>query len=620
MTTDRAGGRPAAARMERLGAVLLLLAAAAALSCAARLAASATIAIVESRRLLPRWDLATHLVHAWVDYDFLVTGRVHRLLWDLWLQGYWPPAHSIYQVPFFVALGGRMSAGLWSSVAAFVLTGVVGTAILWRQWRSAAILPAGLFVGLLSTSPYLLGYGSVAMTEMVGALAQLVVLLCALRYRERPNPKTARGFAISLTVLFFTKYNYFLLLAVPLALHEFLERTSGRSQGARAVMVWRCTWRLVSRPLAAFVCLYLAALAALVFTGGFDVRVFGHRVAVHTIGASGHVVLYIVLARLAFLHRRGRLDWHRPSAVDPRVRALLVWFAAPVAVWLAAPYPNHIRDFANLVINRPLGQPSMGAGLATYLEALRTAYFYREPIAVLVVGVFACAALMYRRQPPLNQWLVLAVPLQFAAIALHQTRFPRFLLLPVALLCLGAASEVGRWLAASARARLVAAVVSPAVVALGIAASARLVTEDRFRAIAFEHYTDSALLPAALDAIRAELTARDRLAIVGQSNDLSPALFRWQLGPPSGAPCFPLEVAGAASPELAAATRILLVTPIGSESPALETTGGYLAARRVVEEEIARGDLVSRREIPVTDMRVVLRLYDRTPGTTGAGR
>jgi hypothetical protein len=613
MTTDRIGAaRPVAASA-------LLIAAAAALADAAHVVAAHTIAVVNARRFLPRWDLATHLVHAWVDYDFLTTGRLHRLIWDLWLQGYWPPMHSIYQLPFLVAFGGRLASGLWSSLAAFVLVGLIGAAILWKQWRTAAILPAALYVALVASSPYLLAYGSVAMTEMVGALAQLVVLFAALRYRQRPGTRTARALGVSLTVLFFTKYNYFLLVAVPLVLHECLERTSGWRARRRLASVSRRAWRLAATPTGALLGLYGAALVAVAATGGFDARVFGQRISVHTVGASGHVVLYVVLARAWYLHRRGRIGWNRLTSADPRVRPLLIWFVAPVLVWLAAPYPNHIRDVANLVINRPLGQPSMGAGVATYLEALRADYFYREPVLAVVIVLFLSAAAAYRRQPPLMQWLILAVPIQVATIALHQTRFPRFLLLSVVLLCLAACGEIARWLAVVPRLGLVAALLAPLPLVLGASAARQVVTEERFRALAFEHYTDSAILPTALDAIRAELTPADRLAIVGQSNDLSPALFRWQLGPPSGAPCFPLEIAGAASPELAMATRVLLIIPIGSESPALEMNRGYLAARRVVKDEIDRGELVSRREIPVTDMRVRLALYDRRLLPAAAG-
>src|SRR5262245_47178954 len=319
-----------------------------------------TVVVVSARRLLPRWDLATHLDSGWMDYHLLVTGQIHRLIWDLWLQGYWPPVLSIYQVPFYLVLGAGVTSGLRSALVAFVLTGLAGSALMWRLRRSAALLPASLFLALLVSSPYLLAYASVTMTETLGALVQVVVLLTYTRYRQDGTQSAARIFAISLTVLCFTKYNYFLLLVGPLALYELFERTSGVSAALARLMRWG-QYALTS-PTIVLVLVYLVGLLFVMTTGGFDLQLLGRRISVHTIGNSGHVVLYALLARLWYLHRRRRIDWQRITSADPLVRPLLVWLAIPVTIWLASPYPNHIRDVANLVINRPLGESTVSAG------------------------------------------------------------------------------------------------------------------------------------------------------------------------------------------------------------------------------------------------------------------
>ena len=596
---------------DRLGP-LLVTAAAAVLSYVAHVVAQHTIAVVQARGLLPRWDLATHLVVGWNDYHLLVTARIHRLLWDLWLQGYWPPVHSLYQVPFYVALGGGMAAGLWSSLAAFVFTGITGTAVLWRQWRRAALLPASIFLALLMSSPYLLAYASVTMTEMLGAFVQLVVVLCYIWYRQAPSRQTARAFALSLTVLFFTKYNYFFLLVVPLAIHEWIERTAGDSASARLVAAGRWSRRVLSSGVGILLALYGVGLLFILRSGGFDFHVLGRRVSVHTIGNTGHVVLYLLLARLWSRHRRGLIDWGRIASADLRVRPLLVWFVLPVTIWLASPYPNHIRDFGNLVFNRPLGESTVGGGVATYLEVLRFSYFYSQWLLALVAAVLAIAAVRYREQPPWMRWLLVAIPMQFAAIAVHQTRFPRFLLLSVVLLCLAAASEAGRWCASSSRGRLAGALAAPLILALGVAGARLAVTQARFRDVAFENYTDSTSLRNALTTVREELTADDRLAIVGEGNELSPALLRWELGPPAGAACFPFQIGGAARLDPSRATRILMMEPAGTTPGPLDVTSYYLAQRRTVLERVERAEFALRQDIRLDDMHVVVRVYDRT--------
>jgi hypothetical protein len=577
----------------------------------AAVVAQRTIQVVDARGLLPRWDLATHLVLGWSDYHFLATGRVHRLLWDLWLQGYWPPVLSIFQIPFYLLFGGGMTGGLWSSMMAFVLTGVIGCAVLWRHWTRDALLPASLFVALLMSSPYVLAYASVTMTEMLGAAMQLSVILCYVTYRQRATPQTARAFAISLTVLFFTKYNYFFLLAVPLGVCEWLDRPAGEGAETRLAALGRWSRRALASPTAMLLALYVVFLLFLTRTGGFEFHVFDRRIAVHTIGNTGHVVLYLALARLWYLHRRSRIDWHRLTAADPRVRPLLLWFVVPVTIWFASPYPNHIRDFANLVFNRPLGEPTVARGIATYVDALRTSYFYSPAVLAGVLVVFAIAVLSYRNQPSWVRWLIVAIPVQCAAMAFHQTRFPRFLLLTVVLLCLVAASEVGRWCAGSRVGRLAGTVLVPVILLLGIEGARSAVTQQRFLSVAFENYTDSEPLRRALGTIRGELRSDDRLAIVGEGNDLSPALMRWELGPPSGVACSPFQIGGAARLDPALATRVLLMEPVAAGRGSLDVTDYYLAQRQAILARVDAGEFAHHRDFPLDDMQVTLRLYDR---------
>lgn len=569
-------------------------------------AAKATIQSVEARGLLPRWDLASHLAHGWVDYHLLTTGRLHLFLWDLWEQGYWPPGLSIVQVPFFLLLGGDVTDGLWASVAAFVLLAVVGAAALVSEDADRNPIAAAIFVALLLSSPYLLAYATVTMTEMLGALAQVAVLAAYASHLRARDRATAIRLALALTALFFVKYNYFFLLALPLAIHFWLERISGSQwQGIRraAASLWR-SWT------ARLVMLYAAALLLVMVTGGFETRILGQRLSVRSVGSSGHVVLYALLARLWYLHRRGRVPWDRLVASDPLVRPLLLWFVVPVTVWIASPVPNHLRDIANLVINRPMGQASVEAGFGSYLEALRTSYFYADWVLMLVLAAFAAAAWRYRRQPALVQVLVIAVPLQFAAITMHHTRFTRFLLLTVVLLCLAAAAELARWFAALSRSRVLAGVVAVLVLVAGVQAARGVVTQERFIVLAFEHYTDSGPLRSALREIRGLLTADDRLVIAGQSNELSPALFRLELGPPSGVACFPYEIGGEDRLDLASATRLLVVEPMDAGAPA-DLVSAHESRLQEIRTAIGNGSLVPEREVALPDRRLKLMLYRR---------
>src|SRR5262249_12338581 len=157
----------------RLFQIALMSTAGVALCYVATLIVHQSIDVVRHEPMLPRWDLAAHLVNGWADYAYLKTLQIHRLLWDLWQQGYWPPVHSMYQMPFYLVLGSDIASGNMSSIAAFVLLGLAGTALLYLQCRTAALLPVALFLMFLCTSPFYLAYASVAMTEMLAALAHM---------------------------------------------------------------------------------------------------------------------------------------------------------------------------------------------------------------------------------------------------------------------------------------------------------------------------------------------------------------------------------------------------------------------------------------------------------------
>ena len=254
----------------------------------------------------------------------------------------------------------------------------------------------------------------------------------------------------------------------------------------------------------------------------------------------------------------------------------------------------------------------METGLARYADALRSSYCYDPWVLAGVAPGFAAAAVRYSHQPPLMQCIILAVPLQLAAVAVHQTRFPRFLLPTVVLLCLVASHEAGTWLARVGCRPLAGGALAVMVLVSGLAAARAVVTEERFRIIAFENYTDNPILRAALDSIHGDLSPDVRLVVVGQSNELSPGMFRWELGPPSGAPCFPYEAGGVRGIDIRLATRVLLLEPSGPGSGRLDVTGFYLAQRSAVLERADRGALMLRREYSLPDMGVALRLYDRT--------
>lgn len=593
---------------DRRALVPSLLAIAAALSIIATVVWSHGIESVVSRGLLPRWDLASHLVNGWRDAHYLTTGQLGRLAWDLWGQGYWPPGHSLLQMPFYVLSGDGVAAGLLSSLAALIGTVAGGVVLAVLAWGRTAGLPAAIFLVLAATSPAFLAYGSLAMTEMPGALAQMAVLVCHAWFERTRSAAAARAFAIALCALFFVKYNYFLLLALPLVAHVLLTRLSMASWPdvrRRAAAAGRS---LVATRFRVFVLAYGLCLLLIPLTGGASFTVGGVRVALRTVGYAAHPLLYLVLARLWWLHRRGRLDWARWWALDPRLRPLAVWCALPIAVWLASPYPNHIKDVVNLVVNVPMTEPTTGQGFSGYLRTAVSDYFADGWMLAAVSAGFIAAVVRYRRAEPLHQLLVLMAVGQVLLVLTHHTRDPRFLLLAMPPLWLASAGAIGAWLTTRRTPAVTAASIGLAVAA---AAGAEATAGGAaFQRLVRQQYVDSATLAGTMAAIRDETGPRDRVAVIGRIDALSPALLAWELGPPSGEPAFPREVLREAdAPALDSADVVVFVAPLTATADAFSRERER--ARLRVEGRAEAGQLRPVREFRVDDAGVRVLVFRR---------
>ena len=551
--------------------------------------------------LLPRWDLAAHLLNGWTTYDHVANGRLARFLWDIWSQGYWPPGQSMFQLPFYAATGGSILGGLYSSTAAFGLTAAASVVLLGYIAGTRAWLPAALAVALMSTSPFFLAYATVAMSEMVGALAQVIVLVCYARYERTRDAAAMRWLALSLSLLFFTKYNYFILLAVPLACHVFLASAAGMPARARLRAVQRAISAWCATAPGRATVGYLLTVVAILSVGGLSIPVGDHRIAFRTVGYSLHPLLYGWLAYAWYTHRKGRWDLRRLAATDPRLPPFIVWFVVPIAVWLASPLPNHIKDLVYLVVNVPMGPESAQRGVTAYLNAIRTDYFAHPVVFVTALCAFLRAAARYQWQPPLMRLLIATAALQFAMVTAHHTRDARFLLLAMPPFWIVSAHEVSGWLARrQPRVAMTAAVVT---LCAAVAGAYAVTSAPNFRRLALEHYVRSAALTDAVSAIRDMVPPVGDVALIGRRDTVSPSLMKWQLGPPSGLRQFPQETTREADlPRLDRAAMVVLIEP--SEVSTTDATARVMA-------HVDAGTLVPTRTFPVSDLGVSIRVFLR---------
>jgi hypothetical protein len=197
-------------------------------------------------------------------------------------------------------------------------------------------------------------------------------------------------------------------------------------------------------------------------------------------------------------------------------------------------------------------------------------------------------------------------------VVAHHTRFTRFLITPMLFVWIAAAAEIGAWTRAAGR--VAGALAAGAVTIYGAAAAHAVLAEDRFRQAAFENYTDSPALTAALDGVRAEAGATGPIAVLGRSDQVSPGLMRLRLGPPSGGRFFPVEVLRNADvPALLDAPFALLLAPGAPARTSPEISSDYPRDAARLQPLIESGRFLLVRRYPVDDPSVQLELYRAPP-------
>jgi len=550
------------------GALLLLGAAALGLCVAAEL-----VRLSWTSPRLPQWDMAKYGV------DGL---RLARAVWDgepwtflvtIHEMDVWPPLFPLLELPVFLVLGSgyRVPAALVGALfAATVAAAFWAGRSATRGWAGE---PAGWVAGAVAaaffaTSPLFQVLGTVVMLEVPGALVLLLAVGAYARslarasvhgpaapppppvsHATRPagaeDPSALRAFraaCLLATLLFFTKYNYGLLWLVPLLLHEAW-RHHGGPRPALGLLLAAGRRLELRRPWPVFVGLYLLALLSVVVTGGWSLVLGGVAIEAHSIG-NGLYLLYL-LAALRALLRLGRRASFRPAraaallrerlaALPPRGRALLLWVAAPIGLWLLL--PGHLSELAAFVENRSSGLPLLGReSLLLYPRAFarELAAWPAVGIASLLVGL-APVALLPRlgrcRAEPLRA-LALATAVAAAALLLHPYKLPRFAstLAVLAWLSCGAVAGAG-WERLSRRWPAPARSAGALALAVLILAGAALAGTDPERLGAGHRtYSVTGTIRPLLDRIAGEAAARPGVALAGYWNHLSPGLIEWHL-------------------------------------------------------------------------------------------
>lgn len=571
--------------------------------------ASELIYSVKGQNLYPLWDPATHSLYGWKMYYYLVHFKPLLFLWEIWSKGLWPFMYYLYQIPFYFLLTPIFESSLVSSLFSFFLLGILSLILFNLSFKSVSPISSSIFLFLLITCPFYLGFSSLAMTESFGSMMQLVVYVTYLKTLELKTNKSAIVFSILLTVLFFTKYNYFLLVVFPILLNEYLLYSADwklKNQISLAV-------KLIKKVFTSFAGIllftYSIFLFALFSTGGFEFYVFNQKVSVHSIGNTGYVVLYLLLIRFGIYKKKNAAQYFKLLDKDYRLKPLLHYFIIPAIIWFAIPYPNHIKEFFGLIVNRQSEGFTIFSSATYYFNVLKDQYFANTLIFIASLLIFVLAIIRYKNQNQTVKFFILAAVIQIVLVINHPYKDARFIFTALIPIWIVIAFEINFLIIKLLRSTVSLYSFSLIFILSGILLFHNLSVQKVFDKYARKFYTQSQNLSDGFKQIRNQLNVANRLAVIGSiSNNISPALLEWQFGEPYGFDDYIGIVSAKEYEKLNPSTHLLIIEPLENSTNS-EIIESYRQQENFISDLIKRYKLKLLVDKKIPELQITFHLY-----------
>jgi len=375
----------------------------------------------------------------------------------------WPPLHGVLAGTSWLLAGRDWRALVIPSLLGWWMCAVFSGLLAARlAGGKPAWLAALVAASCVLASPAHRAFSTDVMLESLGAgLTTAVLFLYAVALDDRRR-STAIALGLALTLLFFEKYNYWLIAVLGIGGAWLLENHNFVWARARAFR-WRAFLRSeLANPLVIASLTIFALGVAIALRGPDEIRVFGRQVGLqppHNIFTLAYALAFV---RAALAIRSA--GW-RPAPGLPS--AIWWWHVLPVAASFLI--PKRLGPFVKFLSPSNFGdaptRPIPGA-LVFHLENLGR---YYHPSVPLFVAAVLLAIIGFRLGPKLPAMrAVLGVLIVGGALTfLHPNQKSRFLHTWIPALWITAGVGAAR-LAGRARARLR----TPAAASLAIACTA----------------------------------------------------------------------------------------------------------------------------------------------------
>jgi hypothetical protein len=360
----------------------------------------------------------------------------------------WPPVHGLLTALVIAPGGPDYRLAVIPSLVGWWMTAVFAF-LTARRISVAGGSAAGLIAAaLVLASPAYRDYSTDIMLESLGAgLTMMAVYMYAVAVQEA-SVRAWRNLAIVLTVLFFEKYNYWMLTAIALGAAEILRHPRHCLKTARSVP-GRINRQVLdaemSHPLNLIVIAMLLLMAAFWIRGPQSLKLGPYRISVYPprdLLTAAYAALMLRVARSA--PAGGWRKLFSPSRVKSPRSELILWHVLPIAASFLLPARLWMFLWYVGPLNHAAEVPVRGMRWATAYYAGAAAYEYHPAawIAWVVAGALILALAGWRNWRPGGIAVVLLAIIGIAAVVLHPNQQSRFMFSWFAAVWVAAASAI----------------------------------------------------------------------------------------------------------------------------------------------------------------------------------
>lgn len=375
---------------------------------------------------------------------------------DIHAARVWAPLHAL-------AVGSVLAVGGPDYRLAVLpnLAGWVGSAVFGFLAARRAVTRGGNLAGftaalLILASPAHRAFATDVMLESLGACFTLAALYASLLVAQERSAASGRALGLAMTLLFFQKYNYWLLVALALAVAACLANrrvcwryaatlfsfpqgsqpgAASRDEGVllplpsgegRGEGGFFRTWlRAQLRHPLTFVLAPVLLLLAYCYLHGGSLQIAGRRISFDAPYNLVHVAFILVLLRvLPWWLNRGR-QWVR--GLDAPVAPFIAWHVYPLCAWFL--WPQRLGYFLWYLL-RDHGQEqapdALSSGIVYYWRHLAADYHIGQSSLMVAAALAGVAIVSWRRLRPGGAAVLMVLIVAAALTFEHPTHRSRF--------------------------------------------------------------------------------------------------------------------------------------------------------------------------------------------------